>query len=70
MIDILFNRSTIITLAVIGGLISLFVSWNKSRNVISPENLKFINTAAYFFTGVSIILFIGAGLFGIGGQDK
>lgn len=70
MIDLLFNRTTIISLAVIGGLISLFVSWNKSRNVITPENIKRINTAAYFFTGASIVLFICVGLFGLGEQPK
>lgn len=70
MIDLLFNRTTIISLAVIGGLFSLFVSWSKSRNIVTPENLKLINSVAYFFTGVSIILFICVGLFGLGEQPK
>ena len=70
MIDFLLNRTTIITLAVIGGLISLLFSWCKSNNKLTEDKLKLLNKTAYVITGISIVLFIAAGLFGLGQDPK
>lgn len=63
MLEWLFSRQLVIALAVIGGAISLFISWSKSRNMLNEQQLAWLNKASYAFMGASIILFIGAGLF-------
>ena len=66
MIELLLNRTTVITLAIIGGLISLLFSWCKSKNMLTEDKLKLLNITAYVITGISIVLFIATGLFGSG----
>lgn len=63
MLEWLFSRQLVIALAVIGGAISLFISWSKSRDMLSEQQLTWLNKASYGFMGASIILFVGAGLF-------
>ena len=64
MLDLLLQRSTVITLAVIGGMLSLLVSWLTPKTILSENQLKLLNKAAYGFMGVSMLLFITAGLLG------
>lgn len=66
MSDLLLSRTTVIGLAVIGGVVSVLATWCRSRGVISENSIKWLNTAAYTFMFVSIILFISAGLLGTG----
>lgn len=66
MIEWLLSRTTIIGLAVLGGVCSLLGSWLASRNLISEDYVVWLNRAAYTFMGVSVTLFIGAGMFGSG----
>lgn len=66
MPDWLLDRSTVITLAVIGGLLSLLVSWLGPRNLISAQQAGFLTKASYAFMAVSIVLFLAAGLLGRG----
>ena len=66
MVDWFLNRTTVIGLAIIGGSFSLLASWCQSRDSVSEQKLKWLNKAAYVFMAASIILFIGAGLFGAG----
>lgn len=66
MIDWLLSRPTVISLAIIGGLLSLAVSWARSRGVISEQKIVWLNKASYVFMGLSMVLFIAAGFFGKG----
>jgi len=61
----LFNRPTIIALAIVGGAFSLLASWCHSRGVLSAQQVVWLNKAAYFFMIISVVLFIGAGFFGV-----
>jgi len=70
MIETLFERSTVIGLAVIGGVLSLVASWSQSRGWVTDQQHKSLNKAAYGFMAVSILLFICAGLFGFGNQAR
>ena len=63
MPDWLLGRPLIIALALIGGAISLLISWNKSRRMLTKEQIHWLNKASYAFMGASIILFVVAGLF-------
>jgi hypothetical protein len=62
MLEFLLERSTVITLAVIGGVLSLLVSGLTGRGTLSPKILNIINKASYLFMMVSVVLFIAAGL--------
>ena len=64
MIDFLLSREMVITLAVIGGVFSMLASWCQTKGKASEQAIKGINKVSYVCMGVSIILFIGAGLFG------
>ena len=66
MIDLFLNRTTVISLAVIGGAFSVLASWCKSRGVVAEQKVIWLNKAAYVFMAASIVLFIGAGIFGAG----
>lgn len=66
MPDWLFNRSTVIALALAGGAFSLLASWCHSNNRVSEQQLHWLNRAAYLFMGASMVLFVCAGLFGMG----
>jgi ABC-type arginine transport system permease subunit len=57
----LASRSTVITLAVIGGVISVIVSMLQSRGKLSEERVRRYNRVGYGFMWASIALFIYAG---------
>ena len=65
MLELFLNRTTVVGLAIIGGVLSLLASWCQSRGSVSEQKLKWLNKAAYVFMAASIILFISAGLFGV-----
>lgn len=65
MPDWLFERSTVIALALIGGAFSLLGSWGSSKGWISTQQLHWMNRAAYAFMGASMVLFVLAGLLGV-----
>jgi len=62
MLDLLVQRSTVVTLAVIGGFLSLAVTTLSARGTLSAALLKRLNMASYVFMGSSMLLFIVAGL--------
>ena len=64
----LFDRSTVIGLAILGGVFSIIASLCLSRGWITEQQAKSLNKAAYACMGVSMFLFIGAGLLGVGGR--
>lgn len=66
MPDWLFQRSTVIALAIAGGLFSVVASWSQSKSWMSKRQLHLLNRAAYFCMGASMVLFVCAGLLGMG----
>ena len=62
MLEVLLQRSTVVSLAVIGGLLSLCVTVLASRGTLSENAIKNLNKVAYGFMGLSMLLFIAAGL--------
>ncbi len=70
MPDWLFDRSTVIALAIAGGVFSILASLASAQGWANPQQYKMLNRAAYVCMAVSMILFIGAGLFGLGGQAQ
>tara|TARA_B110000285_G_scaffold85223_1_gene97756 strand:- start:425 stop:619 length:195 start_codon:yes stop_codon:yes gene_type:complete len=62
MLDLLLQRSTVVSLAVIGGILSLCVTALSARGVLSERAIKNLNRVAYGFMGLSMLLFIAAGL--------
>jgi membrane protein required for beta-lactamase induction len=64
MPDWLLDRTTVIALAIIGGACSILASWCQSREHLSTPYAGWLTRASYVFMGVSIVLFIGAGMFG------
>ena len=62
MLEVLLQRSTVVSLAVIGGLLSLCVAVLASRGALSENAIKNLNKLAYGFMGLSMLLFIAAGL--------
>jgi predicted membrane channel-forming protein YqfA (hemolysin III family) len=63
MPDWLLDRSTVIGLAILGGICSLLASWCQSRESIPTQYASWFSKAAYVFMATSIILFVGAGMF-------
>ena len=64
MLDLLLQRSTVVTLAIIGGVLSLAISVLSARGALSMSATERLNKVAYVFMGLSMILFIAAGLAG------
>ncbi len=62
MLDLLLDRTTVITLAVIGGLISIVSSWLNSRGATSEKTILVLTKLSYVFMGASMVLFVFAGL--------
>jgi len=66
LLEFFLQRSTVIALAITGGILSIIVSWCSTRGLLSEKGLKLLNKAAYTFMAVSMLLFVAAGLF----QDR
>lgn len=62
--EFILSRSTVITLAIIGGVFSMLATWCQTKGKASEQTIRWMNKVAYGCMGVSIILFISAGLFG------
>lgn len=61
----LLQRNVVITLAVIGGLVSVLGSYLVRRpNVIGPRPARFVLRTGYTVTWSSVALFIAAGFWG------
>ena len=57
----LFERPVVITLAIIGGALSLAAMLMQNKSAMEQWIRRF-NLASYFFMGASVVLFIIAGL--------
>ncbi|MDC1350737.1 hypothetical protein N8265_02245 [Oceanospirillaceae bacterium] len=62
MLEVLLQRSTVVSLAVAGGILSLCVTVLTARGALSENAIKNLNKVAYGFMGLSMLLFIAAGL--------
>jgi uncharacterized protein with PQ loop repeat len=62
LLELLLQRSTVIALAVIGGILSIIVSWCSAKGLMSEKSLKLLNKTAYTFMAISMLLFVAAGL--------
>lgn len=58
----LLSREVVFGLAVLGAVLSLLASILQSNRKVSEETAKRINLTGYLFMGISIALFIVAGL--------
>ena len=66
MLDPLLTRPVVVVLAVLGALLSTAASILQVRRLISERTARLINYAGYGAMGVSMLLFILAGLLGKG----
>jgi hypothetical protein len=57
----LFTRPTVITLAVLGGAVSLLASTLQARGTVSEQRARQMQNAAYGCMAASMLLFIIAG---------
>ena len=62
--DWLLTREAVITLAVLGGIASVAASVLQVRGAISALRARKLNLAGYVFMGISMLLFIAAGMRG------
>ena len=59
MIDVVFSRPVIVTLAILGALAATAASMLAAR--LGPARTKQLNAAGYAFMGLSMLFFILAG---------
>ena len=62
--EVLLTKPVVITLAVIGALLSTAASFLQTRNCVSEKTGKAMNYAGYGAMGASVLLFVLAGLWG------
>lgn len=63
MLEHLLQRELVIALAVVGAVVSTLGSWTRSKNAMSPWGML-LHWGGYGVTGVSVLLFVLAGLLG------
>lgn len=68
MIDLLFTREVVISLAVLGAVLSVLASVVQTRRGESPL-VKTLVWAGYGFMGVSMVMFVAIGLLGLGSGE-
>ena len=59
--DWLLTRETVVTLAVIGAVLSTGASMLQVRKILSERGARLMNYAGYGAMGISMLLFIAAG---------
>lgn len=65
--EALLDRRLVILLAVAGGLLTVLASVLQIRGIVGERGAKTLNYAGYAFMGVSMLLFVLAGLTGAPG---
>ena len=66
MLDPLLTRPVVVALAVLGALLSIAASALQVKRVIGERTARLLNYAGYGAMGISMLLFILAGLLGKG----
>lgn len=62
--EFLLNRTVVVTLAVLGAVISTAAALLQGRRMISESQARGLNRLGYVCMGTSMVLFIAAGLLG------
>ncbi|MGB8436308.1 MAG: hypothetical protein WCE38_18810 [Burkholderiales bacterium] len=62
--EFLLNRTVVVTLAVLGAVISTAAALLQGRRMISEPQARRLNRLGYVCMGTSMVLFIAAGLLG------
>jgi hypothetical protein len=62
--EFLLSRTVVVTLAVVGAVLSTAAGFLKARNVITEPRARGLNRLGYGLMGASMALFIVAGLLG------
>lgn len=65
MIDWLFSRTTVVSLAVLGGVFAVLASSCKAGGDASKPYVRWLNIISYVFMAASMILFIGVGFYNV-----
>lgn len=65
--ELLLNRSVVVTFAVLGAVLTTAASALQSRGRINERTARFLNYAGYGSMGASMLLFALAGLLGTAG---
>ena len=69
MIEWLLSRAVIVGLAIVGGILSLLASWIRSKGGQSVQTAEWLGKVSYVFMGISIALFVVAGVVGPGDRQ-
>ena len=67
MIEILLTKPVVVALAVIGAVLATCASMLHQRGILRERGARILNYAGYGFMGVSMLLFVLAGLLGVPG---
>ncbi len=62
MIELLLSRPVIVALALLGAVLSTAASFAQVRRAVTDRTARVLNLAGYAAMGVSILLFIVAGV--------
>jgi uncharacterized membrane protein len=60
--EVLLTKPVVVTLAIVGAVLSTAASFLQARNYISERTGKALNYAGYGVMGASMLLFVLAGL--------
>jgi hypothetical protein len=60
--EVLLSKPVVVSLAILGAVLSTAASFLQRRNYVSEETGKAINYAGYGVMGASMLLFVLAGL--------
>jgi len=66
-VELLLSRPIVVTLAVLGALLSTAASILQSRGLVGERRARVLNYAGYGCMGASMLLFALAGLLGAAG---
>jgi hypothetical protein len=61
-VEILLAKPVVVTLAVLGAILSTLASWLQTRGRVSEKTGRVLNYAGYGAMGASMLLFVLAGL--------
>lgn len=63
--NLLLDHTTIVTLAILGGIASALPATLKGHWDWKPETIRLWTVASYLFMAASVILFVTAGFIGV-----
>jgi hypothetical protein len=66
-VELLLQKPVVVALAILGALLSTLSAFLQRRQVLGERGARLLNYAGYGAMGVSIVLFVLAGLWGARG---